>query len=163
VSKPTIYRRWPEGKDELIAAAVCGRHQEFAVETDTGSLRGDLLAVVGQKVATMKENAQLAAGLSSRLRESPELASVVRDQILAAERVRFVAIVDRAVARGELRARPAALELITDVAPSLAHGRLLILGEELDESFATEVVDHILLPALRMSAHPDHPEPDKNT
>src|SRR6202041_4171288 len=45
-SKTTIYRRWP-GKPELVRAAVAsyvaGR---VAVSADTGSLRGDLMAVI---------------------------------------------------------------------------------------------------------------------
>src|SRR5438067_12612598 len=42
VSKPTIYRRWPAGKDQLVAAAVASRRLEVSDEADTGSLRGHL-------------------------------------------------------------------------------------------------------------------------
>ncbi|TVZ06808.1 TetR/AcrR family transcriptional regulator [Trebonia kvetii] len=45
-SKTTIHRRWP-GKPQLVLAAVDGYAAErLTAGTDTGSLRGDLLAVL---------------------------------------------------------------------------------------------------------------------
>src|SRR4051794_23590692 len=63
VSKPTIYRRWPHGKDELVAAAVSARREDMKPDIDTGSLRGDLLALVAQNVESVRDNAQLVVGL----------------------------------------------------------------------------------------------------
>ncbi|MEA2227104.1 MAG: hypothetical protein QOF04_734, partial [Solirubrobacteraceae bacterium] len=59
VSKPTIYRRW-NGKSEVVADAIRHRKDE-AVAADTGSLRGDLLAVVHAQAETISgdENAQI--------------------------------------------------------------------------------------------------------
>src|SRR5579863_5183615 len=45
-SKATIYRRWP-GKAELVADAIRRRTEPTLADLpDTGSLRGDLLALV---------------------------------------------------------------------------------------------------------------------
>src|SRR5579884_4007198 len=46
VTKPAIYRRWPGGKQELVAGAVAAMRREVTPPVDTGSLRGDLLALV---------------------------------------------------------------------------------------------------------------------
>ncbi len=46
VSKPTIYRRWPDGKVELMADAIRLRQQARGPRLDTGSLRGDLIALI---------------------------------------------------------------------------------------------------------------------
>ena len=70
VSKPTIYRRCPEGKAQLVAAAIAWRREAKPAMPDTGSLRGDLLATVRDMVGHMRENAQLAAGLVHQLRTS---------------------------------------------------------------------------------------------
>ena len=154
VSKPTIYRRWPEGKDQLVAAAVASCHQDVSAELDTGSLRGDLVASVELFISGIRENAQLAAGLTQRLRESPQLAQVFREQLVPAKRQYFEAIVQRAVDRGELPRVPPGAVLVADIAPALIHTRALITGDALDRRFVNQLVDQILIPALK-AAEPE--------
>jgi AcrR family transcriptional regulator len=147
VSKPTIYRRCPEGKAQLVAAAIA-HHREAKPQTpDTGSLRGDLLATVRDMVAHMRENAQLAAGLTRQLRESAELAEIFRVHVIAPERARWTGMVERAEARGEL-APGAAPSMFPDLAPALIHARVTFPSDPLDEAFITELVDRVLLPTL---------------
>lgn len=148
VSKPTIYRRWPEGKAEVVAAAVTGLRDEVTDAVDTGSLRGDLIAVIGQMIGGMERHAHLAAGLTQRLRESSELAEMFRAHVVAAERQRFQGILDRAVERGELAARRHPGTLLGDLAPALVHYRALVSGDALDQRFVRRLVDSVLLPAL---------------
>ena len=152
VSKPTIYRRWPEGKDQLVSAAVAQCHEDVAAEVDTGTLRGDLIATVELFISGMQQNAHLAAGLTQRLRESPQLAETFRNQLVPAKRQYFQTIIDRAVERGELAAAPKAATLIGDIAPALIHTRALITGDALDRRFVTQLVDQILVPALQAEA-----------
>ncbi len=149
VSKPTIYRRWPAGKDELVAAAVASCQHHADTGLDTGTLRGDLVSAVELFISGMQENAHLAAGLTQRLRESPELAEVFREQLVPAKRQHFEAIIRRAVERGELRRVPVAAGLIADIAPAVIHARALITGDVLNERFVNQLVDHVLIPALR--------------
>ena len=47
VSKPTIYRRWPGGKKEIVVEAIRSKHVDAATLPDAGSLRGDLLGLLG--------------------------------------------------------------------------------------------------------------------
>lgn len=151
VSKPTIYRRWPEGKEQLVAAAVASCKGNDPI-IDTGSLRGDLVALLAHMIAGMQENAHLAAGLTQRLRESPELARLFREQIMAAKREGFLAIVRRAAERGELARVPHDHALLSDLGPSMIHARALITGEPLDRRFVTRLVDLVLIPALNAAA-----------
>ena len=147
VSKPTIYRRCPEGKAQLVAAAIAWRREAKPKTPDTGSLRGDLLATVRDMVGHMRENAQLAAGLVHQLRTSAELAEIFREHVIEPERARWTGLVERAEARGEL-APGAAPSLFGDVAPALIHARMTFPSEPLDEGFVTELVDRVLLPIL---------------
>jgi len=147
VSKPTIYRRCPEGKAQLVAAAIAWRREAKPQSPDTGTLRGDLLATVRDMVAHMRENAQLAAGLTRQLRASAELAEIFRVHVIEPERARWIALVERAESRGEL-VPGAAPSLFPDVAPSLIHTRMTFPSEPLDDAFATELVDRVLLPIL---------------
>lgn len=154
VSKPTIYRRWA-GKQEVVADAIrCHPHTSTPVP-DTGSLRGDLIAAVRQSAANQLENAPLTAGLASRLRESEELARLIREHAIEAVRGRFAELLRRAHERGELADPAAVTPLFADVAPSLIHTRVLIGGEPVDDAFAVELVDRVLLPILSPSTPKD--------
>ena len=98
VSKPTIYRRWPGGKKEIVVDAMRSKHLAAESLPDAGSLRGDLLGLLGTMIEHMDEDAHLAAGLISQLRESEELATLLRDEIVTLERRRYDALIARAVA-----------------------------------------------------------------
>src|SRR5690349_6461218 len=96
VSKPTLYRRWPHGKPELIADAIRERREETGHTPDTGSLRGDLLALVAIQTGQLLDDVHLACGLLTALRTSPELASLMQDHVIAEERARFAEVLARA-------------------------------------------------------------------
>jgi AcrR family transcriptional regulator len=147
VSKPTIYRRWA-GKHDLVADAIRLHPHTLATAPDTGSLRGDLIAAVRQSAAHQLETAHLCAGLTGRLRESEELADLIREHAVEAVRRRFLALLDRAVARGEVPRGTAVSPLFADIAPSLIQTRVLFSIEPVDEAFVTELVDRILLPVV---------------
>lgn len=148
-SKPTLYRRWPHGKKELVADAIRERHAEFGPAPDTGSLRGDLLALVAVQTGQLLEDVHLACGLLTQLRASEELAAVMQDNVIAEERARFSAILERAAARGELERRSVS-PLFADVAGSIVFTRVTITGEPVDHAFVEELVDHVLLPILNI-------------
>ena len=102
VSKPTIYRRWPGGKKEIVLDALRSKHADADALPDTGSLRGDLLALFALMVERLDEDAHLAGGLVSQLRNSKELNTLMREGVVAHERARVDRLLARAVARGEL-------------------------------------------------------------
>src|SRR5690348_5268430 len=81
-SKTTIYKRWP-GKPELVRAAVdsfvAGRVPAGA---DTGSLRGDLLAVMrAMRAHLTQEFLAMMSGLLHAMQRDPGLAAVLRSHL----------------------------------------------------------------------------------
>jgi len=154
VGKPTIYLRWPGGKAEVVASAIMARRDALdgTADLDTGSLRGDLCALVRYFVERVTRDAPLTAGLTCQLRESPELASVFRDHAVEQERERTRALLRRAAARGEVADAAAVTPLFPDVAPSLIYTRVLLAGEPVDAAFVDSLVDDVLLPILTPSA-----------
>jgi AcrR family transcriptional regulator len=148
VSKPTIYRRWPGGKPELTVAAMRAFQEQRAPLPDTGSLRSDLAAAIGQMCAEKRKQAGLTAGLSTQLRSDHELLVLVREHLIDGERARMRPILKRAEARGEIPDAGAVSPLFIDVALSMLHTRLGLSDEPVDDTFVTELVDHILLPIL---------------
>jgi AcrR family transcriptional regulator len=147
--KATIYRHW-SGKAQIVAAALRRLKMEaLAAPVDTGSLRGDLLGELTQMCTSMTtEDADLVAGVMSAMRTDPELAQLVRTQVIDSKRGKFEGIVGRAVSRGELPAGSRA-DLVDEVIPAMLINRLVIEGEPLDEGFAVHMVDDIVLPLIR--------------
>jgi AcrR family transcriptional regulator len=144
-SKPTLYRRWPHGKPELVADAIRERHAQTSQIPDTGTLRGDLLALVTIQTGQLLDDVHLACGLLTALRTSPELSALMQDHVIAEERARFAEVLARA---GIEDASP----LFADVAGAIVFTRVTITGEPVGHAFAEELVDHVLLPILNI--HP---------
>ena len=148
VSKPTIYRRWPGGKKEIILDAIRSKHADADTLEDTGSLRGDLLALLDVVTGRLDEDAHLAGGLISQLRESEELSALMRDEVVAHERGRVDGLLARAVARGEIDADARITPLFHDIAGALIFTRAVVTCEPVDRPYLEELVDHVLLPVI---------------
>jgi AcrR family transcriptional regulator len=151
VSKPTLYRHWPHGKPELIADAIRERRGDAGETPDTGSLRGDLLAVVAIQTGHLHQDIHLACGLLMQLRASDELSAVMQEHVIAEERARFTTVLERAAARGELPGIDVS-PLFADIAGAIVFARVTITGEPVEGAFAEELVDRVLLPILNI--HP---------
>jgi AcrR family transcriptional regulator len=153
VSKPTIYRRWPGGKEDIVVSALRAKRAASSVLPDTGSLRGDLLAMLDAVMLSIDPH--LAGGLISHLRASDELAKLFREEVVADERRRYDVLLTRALARGEISSKPTAL--FADIAGSVIFSRALIAGEPLDREFLEELVDRVLLPIVNLKRTPNDP------
>jgi AcrR family transcriptional regulator len=151
VSKPTLYRRWPHGKAELVADAIRERRGAAGETPDTGSLRGDLLALVAIQTGHLLEDIHLACGLLMQLRASEELSAVMQEHVIAEERARFATVLEHAAERGELPVVDVS-PLFADIAGAIVFTRVTITGEPVEGAFAEELVDRVLLPVLNI--HP---------
>jgi len=146
-SKATIYRRWP-GKAALVMTAVRRHAGQPAAAPDTGSVRSDLLAALEAMRSSLSgQDAALILGLLMAMHRDPELAGVVREQVLDVKREVFGAVIGRAAARGDV---PAATDaaLLAEISSAVLFSRLLVTGEPLDDAFTQHLVDAVLLPAL---------------
>jgi AcrR family transcriptional regulator len=144
VSKPTIYRRWPGGKAEIIVDAIRSKRADFALPPDTGSLRGDLIAYI--KGVSSGFDPHVAAGLIMQLQSSPELEQLFREEVVCDEQERFESLLERAAARGEIVGE--VTPLFADIPGSIIFTRSLIRGLPIDDAFVDELVDRVLLPIL---------------
>ena len=162
-SKATVYRHWP-GKHELVADAIRRRVRPSLPRLpDTGTLRGDLLAVVEVMHQVMTSDAGLVFfGLLVAMRTDPELAALAREQLFAGWLPPQDSPVTRAIARGEL---PPGTDpsLLPRVAAPLINTRLMLMGGTLDESFVTGLVDEILIPLLMAGRRTPPPLPARHS
>ena len=143
--KATVYRRWPSKVQLTVEAVICARGMaaDIADIPDTGSLRGDLMAVRFGRPAD--DTTELMSGLMSAVRENPELASVFHEQFVAS-RVRLMRdLLDRAQLRGELRP-DIDLDMVAAVAPAMISYRKMVAGQKVDDAFIVQMIDSVILP-----------------
>jgi AcrR family transcriptional regulator len=148
--KATLYRRWPS-KNELVLDAVACLKQGDLEPTrlpDTGTLRGDLIAMIKPRsIEEAEKKMQIMAGLMSMLSAAPELAEAANAALVQprAEANRF--LMQRAIDRGEIS--PACdVATLCLVTPSMAAFRTLIERKPVDREFLITLIDGVLLPAV---------------
>ena len=147
-SKATLYRLW-SGKPQLVAAALYATRPAKVKEVNTGTLRGDLLTFVELLDRRVAKDTALFTTLSHAVLSDEELAAAVRTSLVTPWLADLSGVVDRAVERGELSARPAAADFLPELLLSVAITRPLIGGGFADADYLTGCIDHVLLPALR--------------
>jgi hypothetical protein len=127
------------------------RHQKFEVHVpvDTGSLRGDLVAMLRATARICTADMSLMLAVVFAMRSNPELARLMREHVLPASRTESDGIIDRAVARGEITPHEQIRELFHGLAPALLMSRLVADGCPIDDRYLDCVVDHVLLPVLK--------------
>jgi AcrR family transcriptional regulator len=148
-SKATLYRRW-SGKAELVVAAIKSYEQtdRLVGETDTGSLRGDLLAILRAITDTMTgPTGQILTGVMIAMQRDSELAEAVRTSILQDRQHIIQRMLDRAIDRGELPA-DTDVGIFEEIAPAVLFTRIFILGKPPDETDLTRLADNILIPLM---------------
>jgi AcrR family transcriptional regulator len=153
--KATLYRRWPSKAELVIDAVACMKQTELAPELlpDTGTLRGDLVAMI--KTPSIQEGErklQLMAGLASMVSRSPELADAARAAIIEPRLAVNRMFMERARDRGEIAA-DADIELAATIAPAMVSYRVLMLRTPTTREFMVSLIDTVILPALGIQPH----------
>jgi len=147
VSKATLYRTWPE-KPDLVAEALASHFEARPAPPDSGSLRGDLLAVVSTACAIGNgKPGEVGAGVLTAATRCPALARALHESLYERKHAIHETVIRRAVARGEVHPETDA-HLLHEVLYALVLTRRLKIDEPLDERFATHVVDDVLVPVL---------------
>ena len=150
VGKATIYRRW-RTKEDLVVDTISELHHLDSAPPDTGSLEGDLRSLL-QSLVSVVTGPLGAATLSllSTVPHQPALAEAFRAGPIGAWRSAFDEVWARAEKRGEVRGD--AGPLTAEAASAMLVQRWLLTGQPVDDSFAEEVLQRVVLPLVRSSA-----------
>ncbi|MFE1432221.1 TetR/AcrR family transcriptional regulator [Streptomyces griseoaurantiacus] len=147
-SKATLYRQWG-GKAQLVAKALRANKPGGSAAADTGSLRGDLHAlVVREDDCTMEQNHALMRGVAMAVHTNPDLHRALRELVVEPELVDFQRILDRAIDRGEVRADNPALRYMVHMVLGAFVTRALIDDLPPTQEFLHSYIDAVVLPAL---------------
>jgi AcrR family transcriptional regulator len=151
-SKATLYRHWPT-KAGLVLDAIRECKAAGSSVPDTGSLRGDLVALFRGIAESMSgEEGPILAGLLMALHTDPELAAELR-AMRDSKAPHAEAICARAEQRGELRPGYDA-GLIDEIVPAQVFMHSFAFGLPLDEAFIDHLTDDIVLPLLTGEPRP---------
>jgi AcrR family transcriptional regulator len=151
VSKATIYRTWPD-KPDLVAEALAYHFQDTPELPDTGSLRGDLLALMTIACQSGNSlNGEVVAGVMTAAARNPVLARTLREYMYEKKHTVHEAVIRRAAERGELDPDTDP-HLLHEVLHSMVLARRLEVCDSLDDRFAQHVVDDVLIPVLTHSS-----------
>lgn len=146
--KAVLYRRWPD-KEALLLAVIAHRYLGPPREVpDTGSLRGDVLALL-RSADRLGENiaALFSTILGAYFEETKTPPAQLRARLLGERALAMPRIVDQAVRRGELTTDlpPRVVSLPVDL---LRHEAVMHLGRVPDETLV-DIVDTVFLPLVR--------------
>ncbi|MBV9792499.1 MAG: TetR/AcrR family transcriptional regulator [Actinobacteria bacterium] len=154
MARATVYRRWPTKADLVLEAVSRLSHGDVQLDQlpDTGSLRGDLTAMI---VPFDDEQQQIrihaVAGLLALAKTDERLAETATAAGIGPwiEAGRF--LMQRAVDRGEFP--PADVATLAEVIPMLCVARA-VQRLPITREFSLALLDGVILPALRGGREP---------
>jgi len=149
-SRAVLYRRWPTKRDLVLAAVLRVLAAEPTTTPDTGSLRGDLVALLH---AANDARARVAVQVAARLAgdaDAPTLGEL-RDALARRRGDAMGAVLERAQARGEI-ATADVPRAVRRVAFEVLGYRVLVSRRAATPEEIAEVVDEVVLPLLRAAA-----------
>lgn len=152
-SKPVLYRRWPDRR-ALLRDTLIGIAGDSIPTYDTGSFRGDMLAVLRGWVSLFTgESGPLMQSIVMAVAADPELSVTFRSEVIEARRGELNALLARGIERGEVRA-DISLDVVRELGQAVLTYRLLVSGDPIDDRLVLTLVDEVLMPLVRPGAAP---------
>lgn len=150
-SRPVIYRRWASKRELIRATVEYLLLRDQMTPPDTGTLRGDMIAVLRHANEKRVGVSLLASYLGAYFQETGTSPAELRESVLGDQPNTVNLIVDRAIERGEVdgdRITPRMRTLAFDL---YRHEALMTL-EPVPDDVVVEIVDEIFLPLVQRSS-----------
>jgi AcrR family transcriptional regulator len=143
-----LYRRWPR-KDDLVLAAIGHYGATRPIEIpDTGSLRGDMIALLGRVSSGRVAFATVVSAAFSGLMASSGLTPAeVRERLVNGQPPWSLEVYRRAHERGEIDLDRTPQVVLTMPFDLMRHDMLMTYKPITDERIL-EIVDHLFLPLV---------------
>jgi AcrR family transcriptional regulator len=145
-SKATIYRWWPSKELLALEALLISWDEGLdAKHTDTGTLRGDLRAILRPWVKRVNERGftPLIAALTAQAQRDEEFSRAWRERFIENRRAWDRDVFRRAIRRGEISAKTD-IDLALDMIFGTLNHRLLHAHKPVTVPVAYQVVDQVL-------------------
>jgi len=152
--KATLYRRWASKAELVLDAVACMKSNDIDLDAlpDTGTLRGDLVAMIKPpSIRDGERKMKVMAGIVSMLARNPELAEAARLALVEPRANINRILFQRAIDRGEIPA-DVDVERLCLIGPSMVAYRVLMLRRPVDREFLISNIDGVILPAAGVRA-----------
>ena len=150
VGKAAVYRRWPT-KQAMAVALI----SQIAVRADhvpdTGTLRGDLVALITQLREVLRHPlaSRIIPAVAAEAGRDAELELVLRATVEGPRRASIAAIMHRAISRGELPP-DCDVELALDLVAGPAYWILVVRRRDLDEATIERLANGLVVAAAAL-------------
>ena len=143
VGKQTIYRWW-KSKAEMVMEAYANHSASKLPMPDKGDITADLESFFCGAFKRLNDiSGPAMRGLMADAVYDDEFLEILRDVLIAKRRDALLQVLERGIARGQLRA-DADLVVMTDLLLGAVWYRLLIQHAKLDSRFAKQLVNDCL-------------------
>lgn len=144
-SKATIYRWWPSKELLLLDALLAEWDTAIPEEIDTGSLAGDLHALVDPwvRVLRRKPYGRVIASFIASAQTDPRFAREYRSHFVERRREHAHRALQRALDRGEISA-DTDIEAALDLLYGPFYHRVLHGHARVTDSFAATIIDYVV-------------------
>ncbi|MFI6494267.1 TetR/AcrR family transcriptional regulator [Streptomyces sp. NPDC050564] len=147
-SKATLYRQWGS-KAELVVRAMRHSKPVNIADIDTGSLRGDFLALLAREDdCVMERNSALMRALAMAVHSNPDLLKAFRELLIEPEIVEMRKVLQRAVDRGEIRPDNPAMDYVLHMVIGGFAARTFIDELPPTQEFLRKYFEAVVFPAL---------------
>ncbi|GGB83011.1 TetR family transcriptional regulator [Knoellia flava TL1] len=144
-SKAVLYRRWPDSR-ALLRDTLVGMARAAIPHEDTGSYRGDMLAVLrGWAALFTGPQAGMLRGVVAAAVQDEQLAETLARDLIGHRKAQMAELLERGVERGDVRA-DVPVHIARELGQSVLWHRLLVSGDPIDDDLVVELVDEVLVP-----------------
>ena len=154
--KASIYRRWPSKQhlvmdvldSQLPTPEQCGVTFDPAA-LDDSMTTADVLRQVATNIARVMNSpaGDAMRAVKCEALADPQLAKLIDERFQAPRRAALVALLQRGVARGEVRPE-AATTAVADVLPAVLSYRVVMQRERVSAADIAEITESILIPLV---------------
>jgi AcrR family transcriptional regulator len=144
-SKPVLYRRWPD-RSALLRETLVPLVMDAIPHTDTGSYRGDMLAILrGWASFFSGPYGPAVTAIVGAMPHDPDLAVAFRDGVIGWRKEAMAQTLRRGIERGEVRP-DVRVEVARELGQAVLWHRFLVTGDPVDDDLVVHVVDEVLVP-----------------
>ena len=151
-SKATLYRRWDSKADLVMDALTRGKDAPTLEQVDTGSFRGDLIAMACDHGGINDERVlAVTASIITALHHDREFADAFHERLVRVKVEQAREVYARAQARGEVAA-DADVDIIAPTLAAIILHRAFVLRLPVDDLTVLRIIDHVVIPAATHGA-----------
>ena len=144
-SKPVLYRRW-ESRAALLRDTLVPVAMAVIPYEDTGSYRSDMLAILtGWAEFFASPAGAIGRAIVGAMPFDADLADAFRGGVIAWRKQAMTDMLNRAIARGEVRP-DVPIEIARELGQAVLWHRFLVTGDPITPELIEHVVDEVLIP-----------------